>query len=497
MDYIIGVDIGTSGTKAVAFDGTGNVIAEHRIGYPLLNPQPGYFEQEPETLFSAVIQSISHVVRAIDGMYATCTLLGIGFSSAMHGLLVMDKDNRPLTNCMTWADTRSDAFASHLRNTAQGLELYSKTGTPIHPMSPLPKLGWLREHLPAVFSVAHKFISIKEYVFFRLFGRYVVDESIASATGLFDIRAFEWHLPALDLVGVSPTQLSEPVPITYILSGLDSRFAEAMHVRADTPFIIGGSDGCLANLGAYAVVPGDAVVTIGTSGAIRMLSDRPQTDRKARTFSYVLTDKLFVLGGAVNSGGVVLRWYLENFGTPGIAEDEAYGLLAEEASTVPAGAEGLVFLPYLAGERAPHWNAGAKGTFFGVQMHHRKPHFTRAVFEGIVYGIYSVGKVLEEIAGPIHIIHANGGFARSPLWVQLLADVFGKEVQVTENVEGAAKGAYVVALKALDSIAEFDDIAGWGRIKRVYTPNAQNRGIYLDNFGLFERLYDKVKDEFQ
>ena len=497
MEYIIGVDIGTSGTKSVAFGIDGRVIGEHRIAYSILSPQPGYFEQDPEVLFAAVIQSISQVVQTITSTFlGDARLLGIGFSSAMHGLIAMDGQHRPLTNCIIWADTRSEPFASQLKGTPEGLDIYLKTGTPIHPMSPLCKLGWMREHQSAVFNATQKFISIKEYVFLKLFGQYVVDESIASATGLFDIHELKWYAPALELVEVLPAQLSKPVPITHMLSGMDKTYATAMHIPEDTPFVIGGSDGCLANLGVGAIHPGDAVVTIGTSGAIRTMSSTPKTDPKARTFSYVLTDKLFVLGGAVNSGGVVLQWYRDNFGPAGVPEEEKYHTLFEEAATMLPGAEGLIFLPYLAGERAPHWNAEAKGMFFGVQMHHQKAHFTRAVLEGIVYGIYSVGKVLEELTGSINIIYANGGFARSPFWVQLLADVFNKPVRVLENVESAAKGAYLVVLNALGKISGFTDTEGRRWTTDTFNPDPERHRIYAINFERFERLYDKIKDEF-
>ncbi len=493
MDYIIGVDIGTSGTKAVAFHVSGEPIADHHIGYPMHNPQPGYLEQDPEVLLAAVVQSIGQVAGAVRGIDLTARLLGVGFSSAMHGLMAMDEHRHPLTPCIIWADTRSEPFATELKRTPLGHRIYSATGTPIHPMSPLCKLGWMREHAPEIFRAAHKFISIKEYVFLRFFGRYVVDESIASATGLFDIHGLDWYGPALDLVGVSPAQLSEPVPITHTLSGLEKEAAEAMRIPADTPFVLGGSDGCLANLGSHAIAPGDAALTIGTSGAIRMVAGVPKTDDRARTFCYVLSEDRYVLGGAVNNGGMVLRWYRDNFGLGHDAD--AYRSLAEEAATVAPGAEGLVFMPYLTGERAPHWNADAKGLFFGLQLHHRKAHVTRAVFEGISYGMYSVGKALAEIAGPIHTLRANGGFARSPYWVQLLADVFQQEIRVGGSVEDAAKGAYMVVLKALGKVAGFEDIEDTSN-PLVYRPNAANRPVYMENFGRFERLYDKVKDEF-
>ncbi|MFB2117914.1 gluconokinase [Parapedobacter sp. 2B3] len=496
MDIIIGVDIGTSATKAVAFRTSGSVLAHEQVDYELSNPQPGWFEQDPAVLFGAVTKAIKGVVSKAKQKEADIRHVAIGFSSAMHGLIAMDANHQPLTHCITWADTRSEPFAAALKRTSAGLDTYSKTGTPIHPMSPLAKLGWLRKHMPEVFKAARKFISIKEYVFQRLFGRYIVDESIASATGLFDIHTFQWYSPALELAGISAAQLSEPVPITHIVSGLTDRLANEMGIAADTSFVVGGSDGCLANLGAGAVNPGDAAVSIGTSGAIRMVVETPQTDNKARTFCYVLTRRLFVMGGAVNSGGVVFRWYLDNFGPEGASRTEAYRSLIAEASATPPGADGLLFLPYLAGERAPHWNANAKGLFFGVQLHHTKAHFTRAVLEGIIYGLYSVGKVLEELAGPIRIVHANGGFAQAPFWVQLLADVFNKRVVVSEeSVQDAAKGAYLVALHALGKATGFD-VADNPSAKTTYEPDAVAHRRYMENFELFERLYVRLKDEF-
>src|SRR5690606_10773044 len=176
----------------------------------------------------------------------------------MHGLIAIDEHDQPLTNCIIWADTRSAPYAEALKRTPEGMDMYLKTGTPIHAMSPLCKLSWLRAEEPGIFQAARRFISIKEYVFHRLFGRYVVDQSIASATGLFDIRTFQWYRPALEFAGISAAQLSEPVPMTYTLSGLDEAMAKAMGIPADTPFVVGGSDGCLANLGAGAVHPGEA-----------------------------------------------------------------------------------------------------------------------------------------------------------------------------------------------------------------------------------------------
>lgn len=502
MEYIIGLDIGTSSTKAVAFDLKGKVIAENSNGYPILNPQPAYFEQDPEVIFQAVVKSIAMLADAEALNAAKGTLKGISFSSAMHSLIAVNEKGNPLTNNLIWADNRSREQADRIRNSKEGHDIYMKTGTPIHPMSPLCKLVWLRENKPAIFKNAYKFISIKEYVFFKLFGQYIIDHSIASATGLFNIYTHEWHSPALAVADVTQQQLSAPVPITNIQVGLSQAMADSMKIDPETPFIIGGSDGCLANLGANAVKPGDAAVTIGTSGAIRVIANKPKNDTKERIFSYMLTSDIYVLGGAVNSGGGTLKWFKDNFATSETEEAaqksmDIYDLLTEKAAVVPPGSEGLVFLPYLMGERAPHWNAQAKGVFFGVALLHSKAHFIRAVMEGIIYGIYSVGKALEETTGEINIIHANGGFAKSPLWVQILADVFNKQVMVTESIEGSALGAAIVGMKALDIIDSFEEVGDLVPIKGTYTPNLQNHYTYRESFALFERLYDRLKDEFE
>ena len=260
--------------------------------------------------------------------------------------------------------------------------------------------------------------------------------------------------------------------------------------------MVGGSDGCLANLGAGAVNPGDAVGSIGTSGAVRVVAKSPYTDRKARAFCYALTKYLYVSGGAVNSGGVVLRWFRDAFGADPTSGGATYDQLIAEGSVIPPGADGLVFLPYLTGERSPHWNANAKGLFFGVQLHHTRSHFSRAVLEGIVYGLYSVGKIIEEISGPIRVIYANGGFTQSSFWVQMLADVFNRRVVVSEeSVHDAAKGAYIIAMNALERLSKFesDEVES---AKVVYEPNESVHGLYMKNFELFNRLYDRIKDEF-
>ena len=499
MEYIIGVDIGTTSTKSISFDLKGNVLSKCNIGYGLNNPNPSWSEQDPEEIFRAVIDSIKNIFSEND--LNGNKLLGVSFSSAMHSVIAVNKRGIPLTDCIIWADTRSSEYAEELKKSEIGQKIYMRTGTPIHPMSPLCKLCWIRDNSEDIYNETHKFISIKEYVFLKLFNEYIIDYSIASATGMFDIIDLRWNKEALNYIGISEEKLSKPVPPTYSIKGLNSIYAEYMEIPKDIPFIVGGSDGCLANLGANAIKDGDAAVTIGTSGAIRVISKTVKNDLSRRIFSYILTEDHYVLGGAVNNGGIIYRWFRDNFSgvekeTARQLEIDAYDVLTLEASKINPGADGLIFLPYLLGERAPHWDANSKGVFFGINIKHKREHFLRAVLEGVMYGIYDVGQALEETTGKINTIYATGGFVRSELWVQMLSDIFNKKVVIAESYESSCLGAAIIGMKALNIVENIEDIEKMIPISREFEPDEEKHKIYMKNFRIYKRVYEKLKDEF-
>ncbi|HWI49869.1 MAG TPA: gluconokinase, partial [Rummeliibacillus sp.] len=302
MSYYLGVDIGTTCTKAVLFGNKGQVISMHHAGYPLYSPTPNVAEQNPDEILHAVKEAIRIALRksSID----VNNLKLVSFSAAMHSVIAIDKYGKPLTNCITWADTRATDWADKIKNEMNGHEIYRRTGTPIHPMSPLCKITWLRHERPEIFNQTYKFISMKEYVFHDFFNRYIVDHSIASATGMFNLENRDWDENALAVAGITADQLSELVPTTYYLDGLKNDIAAEIGIPSHIPFVIGANDGVLSNLGVNAIDPGVVAVTIGTSGAIRTVTDHPVTDPKGRIFCYVLTDKHWVVGGPVNNGGM-------------------------------------------------------------------------------------------------------------------------------------------------------------------------------------------------
>ncbi|MGB4947321.1 MAG: gluconokinase [Candidatus Competibacter denitrificans] len=497
---IIGVDIGTTSTKAVAFDPNGKVLAHHAVGYPLLTPSPAVAEQDPDEIYAAVLTVLREVVRKTQT--APEEVIGVSFSAAMHSLIAVDGAGQPLTRSITWADSRATEWAERIKNDWNGLAIYQRTGTPIHPMAPLAKLVWLRREQPELFARTARFIGIKEYVFFRLFKRYVVDYSIASATGLFNLTQLNWDTEALELAGVTPERLSEPVATTFHLSGLEPELAQELGLLPSTPFVVGANDGALSNLGVNAIGPGEVAVTIGTSGALRAVVDRPLTDPAGRTFCYALTDQHWVIGGPVNNGGIVFRWVRDELAASVVETAKRLGIdpyevLTRIAERVAPGAEGLLFHPYLTGERAPLWNANLRGSFFGLAMHHHQEHLVRAVLEGVIFNLYSILPAVEALIGPTRTMKATGGFARSGLWRQLMADIFNREVVVPESFESSCLGAAVLALYALGRINSLNAIGGMVGAMHRHTPMTGNVAVYQQLLPIYLAIPTKLEAEYR
>lgn len=488
--YSIGIDIGTTSTKAVIFTDSGETVQEFAVAYPLLTPEPKAAEQNPDEIVQAVKVSIQTAIQQANLKPENIKLLS--FSAAMHSLIALDEMGTPLTASITWADQRSEAQALRLKET-NGRAIYEKTGTPIHPMAPLSKLLWLREEKPEIFHKATKFIGIKEYVFHELFGEYVVDYSIASATGLFNIHTLDWDDEALTTAQITKAQLPKIVPTTEIFTEMKPEIAAVLGIAADTPVVIGANDGCLANLGVNAIEPGVVALTIGTSGAIRTVTDKPITDVQGRIFCYALTDKHWVVGGPVNNGGMIYSWMIEEFGgVEAVAAKETgsnlYDLIAEEISSVKPGAEGLLFYPYLSGERAPLWNSNAKGSFFGLALQHKRTHMMRAILEGINLNLHLVYQALEPFIGKPDKIHGSGGFAQSDLWRQMLADIFDTELHISQTVESSALGAVLLGRYALGEMKTLEEAAEIIGTVEINKPISENVVVYEKLIPLYEKI---------
>jgi gluconokinase len=487
MKYIIGIDIGTTSTKAVAYDFEGHVLANTNRSYPFLSPKEGYHELDPKVLFESVIA----VIKEVNGTCSNNQLSCVSFSSAMHGLIAVDEAGKPLTNMITWADLRSAEYAKKLKNTEKGKLLYERTGTPVHAMAPLSKLMWMRDHQPAIFSAAHKFISIKEYIFFHLFGEFIIDRSIASSTGLLDIYLKDWNETALQTARITRDKLSNHADCTHVMKGLKRTITG---IDPQLPFVLGASDGCLAHIGSNALHNNDVSITIGTSGAVRIMTRQPIQDPARTIFNYLMNDELFLSGGPVNNGGNVLQWFATGFLKMDFTHPENFEAFIDEAFSVSAGCDGLIFLPYINGERAPVWDADARGVYYGISSMHTRAHFMRAAMEGVCYGLYQILQVLENVTGGVNNIHVSGGFIRSQKWLCLLADVTGKKLFVTHAEDSSAAGAAIIGLQALGEIKDLDHIHFFFSEKGCIEPDMRNHEVYKKNFPLYSTLYEKFKE---
>ena len=490
----IGVDVGTTGVRAVAYQPDGLSRGEASREYPLYTPHPGWAEQDAGEIAAAVELALGEVSSALarSGRRAG----GIALSTTFHSFLAYDKELRPLSRLVTWADNRSQNIVAEIKNSGLDLlSVYRRVGCPLHASYPVTKVAWwLRQHA----SAGQRFGSIKDYLFFAMTGEWVVDRSIASGSGLYDLFQLRWDDELLRYLGIRDESLPAVVPTTFSRP-LCAGAARRTGLPAGTPVVIGAGDGVLANVGIGAVNPGQMSATIGTSGAVRILSELPRTDSKARTWCYNLTDEMWVLGGAISNGGIVLRWLRDNFAD---SERElaaklgvdTYELLTAEAGKVPAGADGLILLPFFLGERAPHWNSNLRGVLFGLNFNHGKAHVIRAAMEGICYSMNSILRALEEVTGTVREIRASGSFIRSELWTQTLADVFNRDLHLPDINQGVAFGAAVLGFVAAGELSGIGDTARLVGVAKSYRPRAEAAADYNRLYGIYERVYGNLAE---
>ncbi|AHH93648.1 FGGY family carbohydrate kinase [Kutzneria viridogrisea] len=432
---VLGVDLGTTATKVVATRSDGRVVAVAEQGYPLRTDERGTAVQDPHEVLAAARKALTECVARVEE-----PVRGLSFSSAMHTLLALDAEGEPLTPALSWADNRAVAVAKRLR-ADHGRELHAATGTPVHPSFPLAKLVWFAEHEPDLHRGAAKWAGLKDFVLSKVTGRLLTEHSNASGTGLMNSETLDWHEPSLRLTGLTADRLPELVAPTEVLSltmpvdGLPSGL----------PVVAGGGDGPLANLGVGAVLPGMAALSLGTSGALRVIREHPGVDDRARVFCYALAEGLWVLGGAVSNGGVVAQWAAETFDVP-VAD------LLAEAEQEPSGAGGLVALPYLLGERAPWWDPDPRAVLLGLRREHGRAAITRAMVEGVAQQLALVRDAVLDTGAAVDTVRVTGGAFKGPLWTKVVAAALGHELEFVEGSEGSGVGACLLGWRALGEL---------------------------------------------
>lgn len=491
-DFILSLDIGTSAAKAVLFDTDSKQVSMVRKHYPIHVPDTGWSEQEPELILNAVLEAMRAV---IDSRPDQARIAAVSFSSQLYSILAVGPDGKPLTNSLTWSDTRSAASARALGQHPEARGIVHRTGCPLDAIYPLAKIRWLKNNfeLPA----NTRFVSIKEYVIFRLLGQWVVDWSIASATGLFDIQQHAWDAAALRLVGIQPSNLSELVSPRQLFTSWDQAIVDWVGLPSGTPLMIGAGDGPLASLGVGAYSSGTLAVNVGTSAAARCLIREAEVDPQGRLWTYVVDEDLWVIGGIVSSGGIVYDWFLKNFFSQLKTDqfdrpaEDLHAYVESLAAEIAPGAENLIFMPYLAGEQCPIWDPHTRGSFFGLDLRHKPAHFARAVLEGITRSIYRIAESLQTLLeAELTEIRVTGGLTSSSLWLQIAADMFGASIIVPEDTEGSARGAAMLALVSLGFKSRVEDFADLVMIREQVHPRQESHAAYQGQYLTFQQLLE-------
>lgn len=417
----IGIDIGTTNVKAILFDEVNQIIRKESININTHYNEKGFAEQSVQEVLEATLKCLNMLVDE--------KVEYVSFSSAMHSLIIANKVKQPFTENIIWADNRAkdaiDKFKEHL----DWLSFYQKTGTPIHPMSPFAKLLWFK--LMGILESDMFIFGMKEYIIYQLTGEYVMDYSIASATGLMNLDTLEWDEDILDFLQISKEMLPRLVDTNTELQAKD------FHYKV----VVGASDGCLVNLGSNALNKGQTTLTIGTSGAVRMTVDQPILDQHGRTFCYYLKKDTYIIGGAVNNGGNVLDWLGNVFFDK---KEELLKALPTYLRETEMGANGLIFLPHLFGERAPYWDASLSAMFYGIKVYHHRAQFVRAVVEGLFYNLKHVLEILEGIGGASTELFISGGVLESEEMLQTVADIFNLKLHVQPQQESTCLGAILL-----------------------------------------------------
>ena len=450
----LGLDIGTSGVKAILVASSGNVEAAVVAPLALSTPHPGWAEQHPDAWWDATVDA----VRRVRATRPDIDIVSIGISGQMHSSTFLDRAGAVIRPALLWCDGRTTAECAHITERAGGeSQLRDWVRNPALEGFTLPKILWLRDHEPEAYTRLATVLLAKDFIRFRLTGVLSTEPSDASGTLMFDPSSMRWSDPLLAAVGVSRALLPDVHGSADVHGHVTAAAAQLTGLVAGTPVVGGGADNACGAAGVGVVTPGEAIASWGTSGTVLAPTAQPLVDPglRAHTFCHVAPNVWYVMGVVLSAGGA-FRWYAEHFARELTGNPDAYRLLDAEASSVAPGADGVTFLPYLQGERTPHRNAGARGAFLGLSLAHSRGHLTRAVLEGVCFALNDSLSILRELGLAPRQLLLTGGGTRSDLIRRLQSEIFGVPVTTVNREEGPAYGA---ALLSAVGVGAFPDLA--------------------------------------
>jgi len=496
--YIIALDIGTTSTKGILYrisgeDRTGDedhiddeVSDSASLSYPSYFPCPGYAEQDPDDVLGAVVSVVSALTKNIHPQDVGALV----FSGILHSMLPVDKNCRPLTHAHLWNDMRAKQQSNELSSgRLDSNEVYVRTGCPIHPMYYPARLLWFKQEAGGILKKTYKFISIKEYVLYHLYGKFIIDRSTASGTGVWSMNKLGWDRDLIADIGFNTglfSEVAEPVDST---GGLNREIALKMGLQEGTPGILGATDGPLAHLGSIGFDDTGMSLTVGTSAALRKIEPKPTVNIETGMWCYYLLDGFWITGGVIQDAGNVFKWLSDTF----FQKDSrtVFDYIETSARNVPPGSEGLFFFPFMAGERSPCYNPDARAAVIGMTFSHGREHILRSLMEGIAYRISTLYRILSE--GNDYRLVLTGGILDSPTWMQVTADFLGRSLWKPGKRYAAAWGAVLLALRALEIVDSPEKlqqfVSASGRIDYNCRTHRQYKVIRASYETYYQRLF--------
>ncbi|UNK17819.1 xylulokinase [Paenibacillus sp. N3/727] len=487
MSYVIGVDLGTSAVKTVLVDRRGKVVAEHSESYPLSQPKPGYSEQRPEDWVEKTLLSLKRLME--ETAIEPSEIEGLSFSGQMHGLVLIDGEGTVLRPAILWNDTRTTAQCRRIEETLQDKLLGIARNRALEGFT-LPKILWVQEFEQELLDQAALFLLPKDYVRYRLTGKYAMDYSDAAGTLLLDVTGKDWSSEILDAFQL-PHSICPPLVESFDLCGtLLPEIAEQSGLLPETKVFAGGADNACGAIGAGILAEGQTMCSVGTSGVVLSYEERKEVDfeGKVHFFNHSEKDAFYIMGVTL-AAGYSLEWFKKTF-APSVSFDE----LLEGISDIPAGSCGLLFTPYIVGERTPYPDANIRGSFIGMDAGHKLPHFARAVLEGITFSLRESIDILRASGKKIDTVISIGGGAKNESWLQMQADILDAEIVKLESEQGPAMGAAMLAAYGCGWFPSLQACASaFLRPAQKYVPNPETAKNYEKLFPLYQSVYGATR----
>jgi xylulokinase len=502
MEYLLGIDIGTSGTKTCLIRYDGVLVASAFAEYSLQQPKPNWAEQNPEDWWKAVKQTIHHIFKQLK--IVRTEIKGIGLSGQMHGLVILDRNRQVLRPSIIWCDQRTQEEVSWLEEEIGVDKVIQYTSNPPLTNFTATKLLWVKKHEPSIYSRIDKVLLPKDYIRYKLTNEFATEVSDASGTLFFDVKNRCWSEEMIRKLEINYEWLPQVHESLEVSGKVCSKGAMETGLAPGTPVVGGGGDQAAGAIGNGIVQSGLVSVSLGTSGVVFAPTDEMTMDKMGRvhSFCHAIPNKWHVMGVTQSAGGS-LQWFRNQFGH---LEKELghslgkgpYELFSEQAAKIEPGSEGLLFLPYLMGERTPHLDPEARGVFFGISARHERMHFIRSIMEGVSYSLNDSVALMKELGVPIREVRVSGGGGSSETWRRILADMINQDIYIIQTNEGPAFGAALLAGAGIRVFKSVEEACQETISKsESISPKSENVRIYEDYYQIFRKIYDDLRDNFK